>query len=101
MSTIPASKASSAASWEKSSTSSKSKAGAVSVRRQTLQIARLAPKLLGDSADLVAQFIRGQLNADGGFRNRAGDSDQIGRASCRERVEIWVDAGSLKNKKQR
>jgi prenyltransferase beta subunit len=47
----------------------------VSVRRQTLQIARLAPKLLGDSADLVAQFIRGQLNADGGFRNRAGDSD--------------------------
>jgi prenyltransferase beta subunit len=47
----------------------------VSVRRETLQIARLAPKLLGDSADLVAQFIRGQLNADGGFSNRAGDSD--------------------------
>src|SRR5439155_25913153 len=63
------------ASSEKSSTSSKSKAGAVSVRRETLQIARLAPKLLGDSADLVAQFIRGQLNADGGFSNRAGDSD--------------------------
>jgi hypothetical protein len=47
----------------------------VSVRRETLQIARLAPKLLGDSADLVAQFIRGQLNADGGFNNRAGQSD--------------------------
>jgi prenyltransferase beta subunit len=47
----------------------------VSVRRETLQIARLAPKLLGDSADLVAQFILGQLNADGGFNNRAGDSD--------------------------
>jgi geranylgeranyl transferase type-2 subunit beta len=47
----------------------------VSVRRETLQIARLAPKLLGDSADLVAQFIRGRLNADGGFSNRAGDSD--------------------------
>jgi prenyltransferase beta subunit len=47
----------------------------VSVRRETLQIARLAPKLLGDSADLVAQFIRGRLNADGGFRNRGGDSD--------------------------
>lgn len=47
----------------------------MSVRRETLQIARLAPKLLGDSADLVAQFIRGQLNADGGFSNRAGASD--------------------------
>ena len=47
----------------------------MSVRRETLQIARLAPKLLGDSADLVTQFIRGQLNADGGFSNRAGDSD--------------------------
>src|SRR5947208_13640738 len=75
MSTIPASKASSAASWEKSSTSSKSKAGAVSVRRETLQIARLAPKLLGESADLVAQFIRRRLNPDGAFSNRAGDSD--------------------------
>ena len=47
----------------------------MSVRRETLQIARLAPKLLGDSADLVVQFVRGQLNADGGFSNRAGDSD--------------------------
>ena len=47
----------------------------MSVRRETLQIARLAPKLLGDSADLVAQFIRGRLNPDGGFSNRAGDSD--------------------------
>ena len=47
----------------------------MSVRRETLQIARLAPKLLGESADLVAQFIRRQLNGDGGFSNRAGDSD--------------------------
>lgn len=47
----------------------------MSVRRQTLQVARLAPKLLGDSAGLVAEFIRGRLNADGGFSNRAGDTD--------------------------
>ena len=40
-----------------------------------MQIARLAPKLLGNSADLVAAFVRGRLNADGGFGNRAGDSD--------------------------
>jgi prenyltransferase beta subunit len=47
----------------------------VSVRRETLQIARLAPTLLTDSADLVAAFVRGRLNQDGGFANRAGDSD--------------------------
>ena len=47
----------------------------MSVRRETLQIARLAPKLLGDSADLVAAFVRGRLNPDGGFSNRAGGSD--------------------------
>ena len=40
-----------------------------------LQVARLAPKLLGESADLVADFLRGQWNADGGFKDRAGASD--------------------------
>lgn len=47
----------------------------MSVRRETLQIARLAPTLLSDSTDLVTAFVRGRLNADGGFANRAGDSD--------------------------
>jgi geranylgeranyl transferase type-2 subunit beta len=40
-----------------------------------LQVARLAPKLLGESRDLVESFLRSQINPDGGFRNRAGDSD--------------------------
>src|ERR1051325_8754605 len=40
-----------------------------------LQVARLAPRLLGDSADLVAGFLRDRLNADGGFADRAGESD--------------------------
>jgi hypothetical protein len=40
-----------------------------------LQVARLAPKLLGESADLVAGFLRGRLNPDGGFQDRAGKSD--------------------------
>ena len=40
-----------------------------------LQVAQLAPKLLGESRDLVAGFLRGALNPDGGFRDRAGDSD--------------------------
>jgi prenyltransferase beta subunit len=40
-----------------------------------LQVARLAPKQLGESRDLVAAFLLGRLNPDGGFQNRAGDSD--------------------------
>lgn len=40
-----------------------------------LQVARLAPRLLGDSAALVAQFLRGEQHQDGGFRDRAGQPD--------------------------
>lgn len=40
-----------------------------------LQVARLAPRLLGEAADSIAGYLRSQLNADGGFANRAGDSD--------------------------
>ena len=40
-----------------------------------LQVARLSPKQLGDSAQLVARFLHSQLNDDGGFRNRSGESD--------------------------
>lgn len=40
-----------------------------------LQVARLSPKLLGDSADLVRDYLRSCLNPDGGFRDRAGQSD--------------------------
>src|ERR1700752_4028200 len=40
-----------------------------------LQVARLAPKLLADSSDLVYQFVLGQLQSDGGFADRAGRSD--------------------------
>jgi len=40
-----------------------------------LQVARLAPQQLGESRDLVAAFLHGHLNADGGFQNRTGESD--------------------------
>ncbi len=40
-----------------------------------LQVARLAPTQLGEARDLVAGFLRGQVNADGGFRDRSGASD--------------------------
>ncbi len=40
-----------------------------------LQVARLSPKLLAEAAPLVGDFVRGQMNADGGFNDRAGVSD--------------------------
>jgi hypothetical protein len=40
-----------------------------------LQVARLAPKQLGESRDLVAAFLRSHTNPDGGFQDRAGASD--------------------------
>lgn len=40
-----------------------------------LQVARLSPKSLGDAGDLVKSFIHSQQQEDGGFCNRAGDSD--------------------------
>ena len=40
-----------------------------------LQVARLAPTLLGDSRQLVEEFFRSRVNPDGGFQNRSGESD--------------------------
>jgi hypothetical protein len=40
-----------------------------------LQVARLAPKQLGESRDLVTAFLRERLNPDGGFQDRSGASD--------------------------
>ena len=45
------------------------------MRLEMLQVARLAPKLLGESAELVRQFLESQQNEDGGFRDRDGKSD--------------------------
>jgi prenyltransferase beta subunit len=47
----------------------------MSLRLEILQVARLAPKLLGESAELVRHFLQGQQNEDGGFRDRSGKSD--------------------------
>lgn len=40
-----------------------------------LQVARLAPNVLGDAVELVVQFLRSRQNPDGGFQDRAGNSD--------------------------
>lgn len=40
-----------------------------------LQVSRLAPRLLGESADRVRAFVDSRLNDDGGFAGRDGRSD--------------------------
>jgi prenyltransferase beta subunit len=47
----------------------------MSLRLQLLQVARLAPRLLGDSTDLVRDFYRRQITAEGGGRDREGRPD--------------------------
>src|SRR5438093_7409541 len=47
----------------------------MSMRLELLQVARLAPRLLGESAPLVKAFLLRQQNADGGFKDRSGRSD--------------------------
>ena len=47
----------------------------MSLRLEMLQVARLAPKVLGESAELVRDFLLRQQNDDGGFGDRAGQSD--------------------------
>lgn len=47
----------------------------MSLRLETLQVAKLAPQLLGDSAELVRDFVLGQLDPSGGFLDRDGKPD--------------------------
>lgn len=47
----------------------------MSLRLEMLQVARLAPKTLGDAANSVRSFVLSQRNADGGFCDRTGRSD--------------------------
>ncbi len=47
----------------------------MSLNLEMLQVVRLAPRVLGDSSDLVAQFLLSLQNSDGGFSDRAGKSD--------------------------
>lgn len=47
----------------------------MSLRLEMLQVARLSPRLLGESAELVVGFLRSQMSGDGGFLDRGGKSD--------------------------
>jgi prenyltransferase beta subunit len=47
----------------------------MSLRLQLLQVARLAPRLLGDSTDLVRAFFQRQLTSEGAGQDRSGRPD--------------------------
>ena len=47
----------------------------MSIRLEMLQVARLAPKVLGETTELVVNFLHSQQNANGGFKDRKGGSD--------------------------
>ena len=47
----------------------------MSFRLEMLQVARVAPKLLGESAELVATFLQSRLHPAGGFMNRDDKPD--------------------------
>ncbi|HUR44562.1 MAG TPA: prenyltransferase/squalene oxidase repeat-containing protein [Candidatus Saccharimonadales bacterium] len=47
----------------------------MSIRLEMLQVARVAPKILGDATALVRDFLLSQQNPDGGFKDRLGRSD--------------------------
>ena len=47
----------------------------MSLRLEMLQVARLAPNLLEEAADRIVCFLHEQFNADGGGKDRAGESD--------------------------
>jgi hypothetical protein len=47
----------------------------MSFRLEMLQVARLAPQLLGDSAELVKNFVLSKLTASGGFSGKSAEPD--------------------------
>jgi len=74
----------------------------MSFRLEMLQVARLAPKLLGESADLVVKFLTSRLSSDGGFLNRDDKPDlyytvfgvegllSLQQSLPKERISAWL-----------
>jgi len=78
-----------------------------SLRLEMLQVARLAPKVLGDSAELVRAFFARQFTAEGGAGDRTGKPDLYytifalagrqamqmeGGEMWKEKIENWLRA---------
>lgn len=72
----------------------------MSIRLEMLQVARLAPNLLGDSTELVGEFIKQQFNDDGGVASRSGASDlyyTVFGLDCLNAIQVPVDKDRLKS----
>jgi Prenyltransferase and squalene oxidase repeat len=71
----------------------------VSLRLQLLQVARLAPRFLGDSAGLVRSFILRQFGPDGPASDRGGCPDlyyTLFAMACAQALEVPVPAEKLR-----
>ena len=62
----------------------------MSLRLEMLQVARLAPTLLGESSALVDEFVRSLMHEDGGFRDRDGKADLYYTVFSLNSVSIMV-----------
>ena len=83
----------------------------MSLRLEMLQVARLAPKMLGDAAGLVERFFLSQLLKSGGFADRSGQPDlyytvfgleglmalscDVSHASTRDYLRSFQDGGGM------
>lgn len=70
----------------------------MSLRLQLLQVARLAPRLLGDSTGLVRDFFGRQFTAEGGACDRAGRPDlyyTIFALAGAQALEAPIDLGRV------
>src|SRR5437870_13707390 len=78
----------------------KTKQFTISVDNQPGAVARIA-KALGDSKVNILALLGTAQGTTGSIQLVAEDAKKIGRASCRERVWIWVAGGRLKEKSAR
>ena len=71
----------------------------MSLRLQLLQIARLSPRLLGDSTDLVRQFLAHQFGPEGAACDRGGKPDlyyTVFALAAAQALEVPVPAERLR-----
>jgi hypothetical protein len=71
----------------------------MSLRLQMLQIARVAPKVLGDSADLVRAFFARQFSPEGGAMDRAGTPDLYYTIFALTGLRAMLAEGEIANRK--
>jgi hypothetical protein len=70
----------------------------MSLKLQMLQVATLAPRTLGESTDLVCEFIHSQRLQNGAFKNRAGAGDlyyTLFGIECMRALKVDIDANQI------